>query len=671
MRLIQRLGNDITDEYIDSYIENIKKHDGSCDEVWFATEYGFPPMEKHEQVMLKIKNAAKKFRNEKIKVSLQLSNSIGHGEYMSRKDCSGLVYDGSLAEKMVGADGAVADYCFCWRGKHFEEYLIKELEVYAQIQPDCIWIDDDFRASNHAPVRFGCFCNDCMDKFNKKYSYNFNREQLVSEFMHGSLKVREDYVEFLRDGLGQLMYKMGETIHKVSENTALGLQYCAHGAYTGYGYSFIFDAMKSSTGHIPMSRPGGGAYDDHDPNEFLKKAVFMNWTNSMLPEYVECKCPEIENLPFVAFGKSPAGTAFETSYYFANGSTDMSYSMIMHTNEPMQWHNEEFELFSKHRKYWEKLSEVNRSTYQSGLNYFMSKEIWKKQLAPNETMEDLNREDVYGAMLLLRDAIPISFDRDEQSIILLHPEAAKDLSEKEIQYLLGKNVITDGESVEILKNKGADIKVTPKKISESDVLKISEKLTQHIVNPKGLDKWESSFFVKGKKETYYFSDNETDAEVLGKYIINSETVKTQDPNIAESVAEVIINTACGGKWAVLGYAPWKGIISSRKRDQILNAADYISNNALPARLNTPFQAVLLPRKNKDNRTAMVSVTNCTVGKSGVLELLIRKPAGEKFVFMSQNSDEIELEYIKNGDDYILKVPSIDAWSVGTVFCENN
>lgn len=49
MKLIQRLGSDITDEYINSYIEHIKKHKGSCDEVWLATQYGFPSLRKHEK----------------------------------------------------------------------------------------------------------------------------------------------------------------------------------------------------------------------------------------------------------------------------------------------------------------------------------------------------------------------------------------------------------------------------------------------------------------------------------------------------------------------------------------------------------------------------------------------------------------------------------------------
>ncbi len=60
--------------------------------------------------------------------------------------------------------------------------------------------------------------------------------------------------------------------------------------------------------------------------------------------------------------------------------------------------------------------------------------------------------------------------------------------------------------------------------------------------------------------------------------------------------------------------------------------------------------------------------NCTVGKSPEVELLIRTPVSEKFTFMSQYNGERELTFEKRGEDYILRLPEIDAWSGATVFC---
>ena len=60
MELMQRLGTILTDEYVDSYIEQILKHPGSCDNVWIPTMYGFPSFEKHREFADFWKTAAEK-----------------------------------------------------------------------------------------------------------------------------------------------------------------------------------------------------------------------------------------------------------------------------------------------------------------------------------------------------------------------------------------------------------------------------------------------------------------------------------------------------------------------------------------------------------------------------------------------------------------------------------
>ena len=184
MQLMQRIGAMLDGEYVDKYIEQIIKHPGSCDNVWLPTLYGFPKLETHREFADFLKQMAEKFRKNNISVSLQLSNSIGHGKYMSSRDCSGLVYEGSPVEKLVGHDGTVAEYCFCWRGEELKKYLLEEISYYAEIKPECIWIDDDFRPGHHNPVDFGCFCDNCIADFNKKFDASFTRETLLEEILH-------------------------------------------------------------------------------------------------------------------------------------------------------------------------------------------------------------------------------------------------------------------------------------------------------------------------------------------------------------------------------------------------------------------------------------------------------------------------------------------------------
>ena len=86
MQLMQRLGCNFSDEYIDAYLAEILAHPGSCDNVWIPTPYGFPPMEVHKENVKKWAVVAEKFRSNGISVSLQVSNTIGHGQYMVDRD---------------------------------------------------------------------------------------------------------------------------------------------------------------------------------------------------------------------------------------------------------------------------------------------------------------------------------------------------------------------------------------------------------------------------------------------------------------------------------------------------------------------------------------------------------------------------------------------------------
>ena len=665
---MQRLGSprEGVEEYAKTYLELIKAHKGCCDNVWMATMYGFPKVEKHKKYAEELTRAAKSFRENGISVSLQLSNSIGHGEYMAARDCSGLVYDGSPVEKMVGHDGVIANYAFCWHGENFRKYIFETTAFYCEMQPDCVWIDDDLRASNHYPVQFGCFCDDCMKKFNAKNNSQFTRELLVKEITHGDVKWREKWMEFIKEGIYDYTYKLCELIHKISPNSKIGYQYCAHGAYTGYGFDYIFKAMKDATGFIPYSRPGGGAYDDIDANSFVLKVLSMNWQNSMLPDYITNKTPEIECLPHMAFQKTPAGTAFETSLYFANGNTDMSYSDMMDINERLSWYGQLFEEFSINRKYWEKMSEYNFNSYQAGLRFYMSENMGYRKLAENEDLADLcyeNWNSVYG---FIRDTIPIAYDKQETSVILLHPETAKSLSNEEIAFLLTKNVITDGESLEILKGK-LNLGLEVERFSNSDSAKVAEYFNQHKTCPKEFKEWTASEFVSGKNESYRIINSGADLEILGVYY-KTQTGEVFDNAEKEYIAECIVKTKQGGTWAILGYRPWKGVISSLRRDQLMNIADYISNNSVAARLNTMIPCALMPRKNKAGKTVCVSVANVSIGKCEKCILTVRNPETENFVYMAQNGVEIKLAFQKQGEDYLIELPTIPAWTVCTVFC---
>lgn len=671
MELIQRIGckNDSEEfkKYAEEYLSALKRHKKCCDTAWLATLYGYPQRDTHRKYAEILKPVADKFRKTGINISLQLSNTIGHGEYISYLDCSGLVYDDSPAENFVGWDGTTLKHCFCWNGENFRRYILDTITFYCDIKPDVVWFDDDLTARNFDPETFGCFCDNCINKFNTRFGYDFTREELVEKILHGDIGYREKWIDFVRAGLYDFTFAVCRRIHELSPTTKIGYEYCAYGAYMGYGFDYIFKAMKDATGFDPLSRPGSGVYSDQDPNAFINSAFMINWCNSTLPDYVKNKTPEIENLPHVAFQKTPAGTVFQTSLYFAYGNTDMSYSDMMAINDIPYYYDELFDGFSKNRDYWEKVSEYNKFSTQAGIRFFMSVNIWRKKLEENEGFVVLNAENWYSALAFARDAIPIAFDKEETSVVLLHPDTAKVLSDEEIAFLLTKNVITDGETLTLLKDR-IDFGIDVEPLENSEIGKRGIEFLPHITRPNGLKRWQYDGFTFGKTESYRLIVKNAAAERLAVYY-DSVTGELYPDADFPYTAETIVKTGKGGTWAILAYQPWKGVISSLRRDQLLNIADHISGDGLPARLYSITPFVLAPRKDENGKTVCVSVANVSIGKSCKTELLIRHPRSEKFRFMAMNGEKTDLLFKKIDGGCLITLPTMDAFTVGTVFCE--
>lgn len=662
--LTQRLGSRTqkNSEFIDKLVNVIKNNPGSCDEVWFASDYGFPQLNVHEKTTDIIIEQAKKFREIGVRVSLQISNTIGHGEYMKSTDCSGLVYDGSPVEHMVGPDGTVAGYCFCWNGEHFREYVKKEMQIYAKIRPHTVWFDDDMRPVNHNPVECGCFCDSCISKFNEKYNTSFDRDGLVNAIGFGDIKYREMYAEFSRKNLYDFAYMVSKTICEISPETQMGYQFYCNGGLTGFNFDYLFDGLRDGSGKPAKSRPGGGCYDAHNPNDVLGKSMIIDYQNAMLPDYVKEIRPEIENLPDIVYGKSIASTCFETTVNLARGANAMSYAMIMNDYESFDWHNEMFAAFSKCRKYWEKLADLSSQTEAGGLPLYHSENMWKRSLREGENPLAYKDEPVFCHDFFMITGLPLThFQRD--GLCLLTGQITEVISDEDIEKLLACNVICDGRAAMELCRRGFGkrLGVFSEEI-ESSAFRV-EFLDNPITGKFAGKRWKKS--ICDPIIDYILTPCGENVTVLSRYGTDAKNINPKEGDYPFGISEVITETTSGGKWAVFGYNPWMCLISTDRRNYILTIADYLGK--VDAFVESRIQSVIMPRM-KNGKVYSVSVVNCEIENSGKICVKIRTPYGTTPKYMDKNG-EYEPDFSIEEDEMTVTVNGIDGWSVGTIFFE--
>lgn len=676
MHLIQRIFPiDIqgTEEIADKLIQSHSKYPSCFDTIWLSTVNGYPPLEEHFKNAKQLQAVATKFRKNGISVSMQLSNSIGHGNCNSHVDCSGLVGKEGV-KSLIGHDGQVSRYCFCWNGEKFREYLLAGIEAYMkEVRPDYFWIDDDFRADNHSPVTFGCFCPECIAKFNKKHGKSYTREQLVHDIAHEpDAKTRKQWIEFVRADLADLMKLICLAVNKQSPETVVCFQNCTHG-YLGYGLDFIYDAMYETTGKAPWYRPGGGAYDDYNPNEIIDKMVYIAYQQASAPAYVTRFAPEIENTPHCYSGKTAAGTMFETSLYFANGATDMTYSMLGEISEPYEFYDEFFESFSKQREYWEKLSSLSRNSKGGGLSYVVSKEFYMRKLGENGNIWDYCGEYYHSADFLLRDGMPVTFDHADGAPYLLSPDIAATLNDKEIETLLSSRVITDGESIAILKQRGYFKDIEVQSVEDKCALRLSERyLPSRLTDASEHKKFKPPYFAAGRRTTYTFSKLPSDAEIIGIYENDTPLERFFTSESAPyGVSSFVFSPEKGGKFAVFGTGLWIGKVPFERIEFLLRAIDFVSETPLPAIPATAKQIMLLPRVSADNRrTLAVSVANPTIGTMQGAKILVRRASGTPLAY-GQYIKPTKINATSTPDGMLLELPDIAPYSLITVFFEND
>lgn len=657
-------------KYIDEFIAAARANPGSVDEVWLTTSYGYPNLERHREIADYQKFVADRFRDGGIRVSMQIANTLGHGSTAVSRDCSGLVYEGSNAETLIGPDGVESPYCFCWNGKNVTEYFKKVMALYAVAEPYRVWVDDDLRARNHKPVEYGCFCDDCIAKFNEKYGYGFTREELVKAINRTDIGVRCKWTEFIREGLYNFTYTLVEEFIKNSKDSLFALQNGANGHYTGYGLDFLLEPMYKATGKTLGYRGGGSAYGDNNPFEFIVKARSIEYQHSSLPEYVDDLRPEIECIPDVAYGKSGNGIVFEADLYFAYGATSMSFAMLRRSYEALQYHSTEFAKIARHRPYLERLSAYNKRTKISGVEYMISKNAHLRPQTDSEPdFSYVDRQSYIGGLDPV-NGLPLAYNSgDDTKVYQLTERAAVSLSDDDVKELLTKSVFTDGKCISMLMERGFDdfgIEVTA-----VPTITLHEHFLPCKIN-EGLwgERWEQNYY---DHEGFAFFPKNDSVIPINEYIGANPKIRELFPEREDhkfGLSAVIVTTSGGGKWAIFGNNPWTYKISFDRRNQILAAIDYISDKkSVKAILKDPLKAIIRPRVTPENKTACVSIVNTTVGDSGELTLIIRDPESENFDLMCGEALVEDLKFEKKNGEYFVKVPSIKGWSVATVFCK--
>jgi hypothetical protein len=200
--------------------------------------------------------------------------------------------------------------------------------------------------------------------------------------------------------------------------------------------------------------------------------------------------------------------------------------------------------------------------------------------------------------------------------VLLHPNAVDGMGRTEIEALLGRGVMTDGEAMRRLQWRGFGASL-PVDVVVADVLDANQKFTDDALNGGYAG---SAVNLGGLWQSYQVCAVKPrgDARVLSRY--------TRPDGGAGAPATVAVETAQGGRWVIFGQGCWNPVVTTAQRAQRLAAADWVGGG-LPAVLETPAQVVVIPRVGTKGQLASVLLLNVSLDATPPLTLVLRQTGG--------------------------------------------
>jgi hypothetical protein len=241
--------------------------------------------------------------------------------------------------------------------------------------------------------------------------------------------------------------------------------------------------------------------------------------------------------------------------------------------------------------------------------------------------------------------------------MVLCAEAARGITETEARRILSGGVILDGEALHVLNQRGwseltgvAAVPFGPKEF-------YFERFTDSAINGSHFGKVWLQMGFGGSASNFRIECSRPNAQILGKYF---------EPTTGDirGIATLAVDTPLGGRLAVLGFNGFETNVSSARRQQILNLADWVSRSRLPVVLETAAQVALVARVTRAGALRSVLLLNLTIDRTPPLSLRLRNIDGDKITLQHPPGTQDTPLTSKNSDDeWHVELPPLEPWNM--------
>lgn len=547
--------------------------------------------------------------------------TIGHHSQYLEKSFN------SQHRRMTNKSGEICPGSYCPSDESYISEYVKPLyQIVASAEPEFIWIDDDMRYG-HFPIGYGCFCNGCIEKFNRDYGFSYSREELVKQLEDAkNISLRKKWLHHQSEKIRGVLSAVAETVYAHNPEIKMGLM-TGERYFEGFEFESWAATLSQNGKHNIMWRPGGGNYNDLDSCEAIEKQVQTGRQCAPLPAYVDEIYYELESHPNIPLKKSPVSTANEGILSICSGCSGVAWNMM-----PKRLCDAEniFRAIKEKTPFMQLLSD----SFKNGKNLGIY-DGWHPaaQAVVPDFFSDYGGMYANGTKEIDLLGLPRSYSICKASAFVLQGIQPLAFSDEEIIFILSHGVYMDAVAADTLCKLGYEKYIGFKKGREiEDDLK--EVCLNHPFNIGIEGESRSCFSVFAGEQSYELIPDEK-AEIISN-------IQDIDGNVKYPCASGCFENELGGRIAVCGYFPWTDITDYDKALQMKRLFAYLSNGNLEADIHSYHRLKLFVRETEQSEYAIV-LYNCNLDEVNDAQIRIREKGD--YIIIDESMQKSELKSV--------------------------
>lgn len=584
-----------------------------------------------------------KMKEAEIPVEINISKTIGHTDEHTQEEA---------LSHMTDAYGVQGYSINCPGNEIFQDFFRETIRKYASLKPDVLWLDDDFRMVFHAPVGYGCFCDDCIKRFNIEAGKNFDREGLRKAILTDSENIRALWQDFTRAQMVKLVKIARETVNEIDDGIILGFMQVNPELviYECPDFEKWIEKAKNKNGEVYF-RHGSGFYDDFKPFEVVDKNISIARLCAMTEGKGVKNLTEEVTSPYIKRSKSMKVTLMEAVMNIGMAGADGLMDEGIKPNLTEQL--EKSRLVSHMHEKGNFLNEARkliRGKVQRGAYPFFDKDLWRYAPATDHIgkMNDIGSRNWKNLFYL---GIPVTFREKDADVLILSGETVRGMSKEALDKWLSKGIYADGTSA-LLLNELAGENVTGIKKYEKGICEIKsgglgELFTDHHLNGD----------FRGYKRSMYWG-----AEAYGSLETVADGCEALSEGLYPSEKNAgIVGTALyenrfGGKVITSARAPHSAdILSDGKGHQLKNIFDFLAGGKMKVRAESDARVGVSLWEDKKTGELAVFVYNTDFDVADI------KIITDGICRAEILTEDGKLRFLSEGNEFIL--PSVEAFGV--------